>query len=170
MYQYAPMMSANGNSANIGRRRSDFFGASTLSSPRLRGGSTVSFTSASRPPGFKALTSGSAAWPKGDASLASPAGRPSRRTLSSRTPAPSCGELVASFNLFSRLAMACSFSFCNRRFACFGQVRFHCFERLQQALSVVFGNASQCLLVGDVAELTNLFQFRACCLHEMEKP
>ena len=66
--------------------------------------------------------------------------------------------------------MAFSFLSCNRRFACFGQVRFHCFERLQQALPVVFGNASQCLPADDIAELTNLFQFGACRPHKMEKP
>src|SRR3984957_13794508 len=170
MYQYAPIISATGKSANINGRSSGFFGASTESGPGLGGGSTASFTSTSRPPGFKALTSGGAAWLKGDASFASPAGRLSRRTLSSRTPAPSCGELVASFNLFSRLAMACSLLSRMQRIACLGQVLFHRLQRLQQMLSVVFGHASQCLLVGEIAELTNLFQFGACCLHEMEKP
>src|ERR1700722_2491209 len=169
MYQYAPTTSANGNSANINGRSRGFFGASTVSDPGLGGGPT-SFTSVSRLLGFKTLTSGDAAWPNGDASFAASARRASRRTMSSRTPAPSCGELVASFNLFSRLAMAFSFLSCNRRFACFGQVRFHCFERLQQAPSVVFGNAGQCLPVGDIAELTNLDQFGACRPHEMEKP
>src|ERR1700739_4323462 len=82
MYQYAPTVSANGNNANINGRSGDFFGASTVSAPGSGGGSTASFTSASRLPGFKALTSGGAAWQKGDASFASPAGRPSRRTLS----------------------------------------------------------------------------------------
>jgi hypothetical protein len=59
---------------------------------------------------------------------------------------------------------------CNRRFACFGQVRFHCFERLQPALPVGFGHASQCRAAGNIAALTDLFQFGVYCLHEMEKP
>src|SRR3984957_4506267 len=78
--------------------------------------------------------------------------------------------MVASFSLPSRLIMACSFFSAKRCIACFGQVCFHCFERLQQALSVVFGNAGQCLPVGDIAELANLFKFGACRLYEMEKP
>src|SRR3984957_18486650 len=65
--------------------------------------------------------------------------------------------------------MACSV-LCKRRIACFGQVCFHCLERLQQTPSVVFGNASQCLPADNIAELTNLFEFGACRLHKMEKP
>src|SRR5580700_7381835 len=170
MYQYAPMTSANGNSANIDGRSSDFFGTSTLSGPGLGGGPSASFTSASRPPGFKALTSGGAAWPKGDASFASPAGRPSRCTLSSRTPAPSCAELVASFSLFSRLTMTCPFLSRKRRIACLGQVLFQRLQRFQETLCVVFGHANHCFSAGDIVVFTRLFQFGARSRHEMEKP
>src|ERR1700722_1798417 len=162
------MMSASGNRANSDGRSRDFFGVSTVSGPG--GGSTASFASASRPPGFKALMSGGTASPKGKASFALPAGRPSRRTLSSRTSAPSCGEPVASFNLFSGLAMVRSLLSCRRRIACLGQVLFQRLQRLQQMLSVFFGHASRCLPAGDIAVLAGLFQSAARRRHEMEKP
>src|ERR1700733_9532364 len=169
MYQYAPTMSASGNSANINGRRSDFFAASTLSDPGLGGGPT-SLTSVSRLPGFKTLTSGGAAWLKGDASFAASARRPSRRTMSSRRPAPSCGELSASFNLFSRLAMVCSFLPCNRRFACSGEVLFQRLQGFQEMPSVALRNANECFPAGDIVVFTCSFQSGARGRHKMEKP
>jgi hypothetical protein len=66
--------------------------------------------------------------------------------------------------------MACSFLCCQWHVACFGQVRFQRLQRLQQALPVGVGHASQCLAAGNIAEFTNPLQFGVCCPHEMEKP
>ena len=168
MYQYAPMMSANGNSANVNRRAAAFsvrpqrpapdWEAAPPPSPPFRG-------SRFQDPDVRWRSLAKRRYIfRGVRKATEPA------TMSSRRPAPSSGELTASFNLFSRLAMICSFLPCNRRFACSDEVLFQRLQGFQEMLPVLFGHTSQCFPARDIVVFARSFQPGARDRRKMEKP